>query len=78
MTSIVIGFFSSDINECETDLCENGGSCENTIGSFTCTCAAGYDGDTCENGKDTWILYNNLNYFVRSYIKYTRTSEVKM
>ena len=46
----------SDINECDTDPCENGGTCANTMGSFTCTCAAGYDGDTCENGKDTWNL----------------------
>ena len=54
MTSIVIVLFS-DINECDTDPCENSGTCENTIGSFNCTCAAGYDGDTCENGKDIWI-----------------------
>ena len=40
-----------DINECDTDPCENGGTCDNTIGSFTCTCVAGYDGATCQNGK---------------------------
>ena len=55
MTSIVIVLFS-DINECHTDPCENSGTCENTIGWFTCTCVAGFDGDTCENGKDTWNL----------------------
>ena len=51
MTSIMIVLFL-DINECVTNPCENGGTCGNTIGSFTCTCVAGYDGDTCENGKD--------------------------
>ena len=50
MTSIVIVLFS-DINECDSDPCENGGSCENSIGSFMCTCVAGYEGDTCESGK---------------------------
>ena len=41
----------SDINECVANPCQNNGTCYNTMGSFTCTCAAGYDGDTCQNGK---------------------------
>ena len=55
MTNIVIVLFS-DINECGTDPCTNGGTCENTMGSYNCTCVAGYDGDTCNNGKDIWDL----------------------
>ena len=51
MTSIVIVLFS-DINECDTDPCENSGSCNNTVGSFTCTCVAGYEGATCQSGKN--------------------------
>ena len=42
----------TDINECEvgTDNCHADATCENTIGSFTCTCNTGYEGDgvTCE------------------------------
>ena len=49
---IVIDIGLSDINECDANPCENDGSCQNTIGSFICTCAVGYDGDTCQNGKD--------------------------
>ena len=41
----------SDINECVANPCQNNGTCYNTMGSFTCTCTAGYDGDTCQNGK---------------------------
>jgi hypothetical protein len=30
-----------DINECETDPCERGGTCVNTPGSFVCHCPKG-------------------------------------
>ena len=50
-----------DINECETD---NGGcdqNCNNTMGSFACSCDPGYDSDndgvSC-NGKDQIIDSN--------------------
>ena len=47
-----------DINECEvgTDNCHADATCENTIGSFTCTCNTGYEGDgvTCEG---TWLFF---------------------
>lgn len=35
-------------NECESNPCQNGGSCFDGIGSFTCRCAAGFTGPTCE------------------------------
>ena len=48
----VFVFYLTDVNECETD---NGGCahmCSNTVGSFTCSCNAGYalnaDGSSCD------------------------------
>lgn len=41
----------SDINECETNPCENGGQCTNSEGSFTCSCAGGWKGPACNQGK---------------------------
>ncbi|MET0386576.1 MAG: Kazal-type serine protease inhibitor domain-containing protein [Polyangiales bacterium] len=38
-----------DVDECSTDPCLNGGTCENTPGSFTCDCAEGFDGPRCED-----------------------------
>ena len=29
-----------DINECESDPCQNGGTCANTDGSFNCMCSS--------------------------------------
>ena len=41
--SICLHFFT-DINECftEKDICGNNALCENTIGSFNCSCLKGY------------------------------------
>ena len=52
---------SSDINECAigTDNCDTHAVCTNTVGSFTCTCRSGYDGDgtTC-SGKTNLKVCN--------------------
>ena len=39
----------TDINECDTNPCDVNAMCQNTPGSFTCTCLAGFTGDgfTC-------------------------------
>ncbi|XP_071804899.1 uncharacterized protein [Asterias amurensis] len=37
-----------DIDSCMTAPCLNGGTCNNTIANFTCTCAPGFGGETCE------------------------------
>ncbi|XP_078384224.1 uncharacterized protein LOC144666717 [Oculina patagonica] len=43
----------SDLDECKTrtDNCDVNADCENTVGSYTCTCKSGYEGDgkTCKD-----------------------------
>ena len=34
--------------ECETNRCENGGSCAKLGVSYTCACTDGYSGSLCE------------------------------
>ena len=46
-----VNFLFADINECDINLCKNGGSCEDLVNSFICTCPPGYDGTSCEIGK---------------------------
>ena len=40
-----------DIDECISDPCKNGATCNDGENGFTCLCKAGYDGVTCENGR---------------------------
>ena len=40
----------SDINECASNPCENGGTCQDNVAMFVCVCT-GYDGVTCQSGE---------------------------
>lgn len=54
MTGITIIFLLSfsDINECaDSTICQNGGFCMNTQGSYQCQCASGWTGPNCEIGE---------------------------
>jgi hypothetical protein len=43
--SLILISFALDIDECFSDPCHSNATCNNTIGSFTCTCVSGYAGD---------------------------------
>ena len=43
----------SDVDECKSPPCKNGGICENGKGNFTCECNAGFTGKLCEKGNVT-------------------------
>jgi hypothetical protein len=43
--------YFTDINECFSSPCQNGGSCSNLINNYTCACRPGYTGHDCEIGK---------------------------
>ena len=42
----------SDLNECDSQPCQNGGTCLNDKGVFTCQCPFGFYGEVCENPVD--------------------------
>ena len=39
-----------DIDECASSPCQNGGTCNDGINSYTCDCVPGHTGDNCEIG----------------------------
>ena len=46
-------FFCIDINDCLVggiNPCKNGGTCTDGIATYTCTCAAGFEGPDCSIG----------------------------
>lgn len=45
---------------CDTNPCKNGGTCNANGQSYTCQCSTGYDGENCENGKLTFIVWSVL------------------
>ena len=42
----------TDIDDCASVPCQNGGICTDGLDSYSCACTAGYSGDNCENDLD--------------------------
>ena len=41
---------NTDIDECSSSPCQNGGSCYDQVNGYFCTCQQGYNGNECETG----------------------------
>ncbi|KAM3624848.1 uncharacterized protein V6R79_002703 [Siganus canaliculatus] len=44
-----------DINECASSPCLNGGTCVDEVNQFSCVCAKGWSGATCQSPVPTYI-----------------------
>ena len=42
-----MGVSSTTLNPCNGIVCENGGTCSNETGGYTCLCATGFSGESC-------------------------------
>ena len=45
-----------DADECASNPCVNGGTCEDKDNEFGCVCAAGFHGDNCERSMNYVML----------------------
>lgn len=41
----------TDLNECDSQPCKNGGQCQDGVAEFRCTCLTGFEGVDCGVGK---------------------------
>jgi len=52
----------TDIDECAGNPCQNGATCNNLQNQYTCTCAGGWQGTTCDVGKKYWLIIYSKKY----------------
>ena len=45
-----------DIDECQSDPCQNSATCNDHINGYTCNCTDGYTGSNCESGNTLLFL----------------------
>lgn len=45
-------YCQTEINECDSDPCQNGAKCKDLIGSYSCECPKGFQGQNCELNVD--------------------------
>jgi Notch-like protein len=52
LISLASHYLYSDVDECDSNPCENGGRCLDQVNRFQCECLAGYVGEQCEIDVD--------------------------
>ena len=50
----------SDIDECVSTPCQNGGTCKDQVNGYLCQCAPGYTDLQCQTGKEVTVFRNVL------------------
>ena len=59
MTTVV------DVNDCDSNPCENSGTCEDKYHGYECTCHEDYEGDNC--GAYSYKFYTQLENKLHAY-----------
>ena len=58
----------SDINECNSNPCENNGNCTDGMNGYSCECVSGFNGSKCEISKE--VAISAVSEYSRSKLLY--------
>ena len=62
---IITDITLTDINECASLPCQNGGTCTDHVAAFSCTCAVGYTDTLCQTSiKKHFKFFRVLNKYI--------------
>ena len=71
MNNIII----ADTDECASNPCQNGATCEDGVNSWSCDCVEGYIGDTCSIGTSSilcvfvFVCLFYFSFLVKNYYR---------
>ena len=57
--------FSLDIDDCQKQLCQNNGTCQDLVNDYQCNCTAGFNGNNCEIGIEYFVIHMHVRTMER-------------
>ena len=63
-----VNAYFSDIDECQNDPCEYGGTCTDFLDGFNCTCLDGFQGERCEIRKSSSTIHLSTTLFLVAHL----------
>ena len=51
---------SIDIDDCQSEPCQNNGTCHDLVNDYRCDCVAGFNGTNCDNSTYTKSCMSNF------------------
>ena len=62
LSEVELQILAFEENECESNPCDNGGTCVDGLYSFSCLCSTGFRGDSCHIGKNKGFFHYSHCY----------------
>lgn len=62
-------FVLTDIDDCQSNPCQNGGTCIDEINSFVCLCLPSYGGATCEKGNKITRMHTYMIWYKQHHLQ---------